>query len=63
MSAYLNATDLHVAPPRVQLISAALRLLFFFCLKRLSRHYLPPVADYGEKDESEVRKSRTVQNV
>ena len=26
---------------------------FFFCLKRLSRHYLPPVAASGEKDESE----------
>ena len=33
----------------------------FFCLTRLSRHYLPPVADYGEKQESEVRKSPTVQ--
>ena len=32
-----------------------------FCLKRLSRHYLPPVAASGEKDESEVRTSRTVQ--
>ena len=27
----------------------------FFCLSRLSRHYLPPVAPSGEKDESEVR--------
>ena len=35
--------------------------LFFFGLKRLSRHYLPPVAASGEKDESEVRTSRTVQ--
>ena len=34
---------------------------FFFGLVRLSRHYLPPVADYGEKNESEVRKSPTVQ--
>ena len=33
----------------------------FFCLKRLSRHYLPPVAASGEKDESEVRTSRTAQ--
>ena len=31
-------------------------LQLFFCLVRLSRHYLPPVADYGEKNESEVRK-------
>ena len=30
----------------------------FFCLSRLSRHYLPPVAASGEKDESEVRTSR-----
>ena len=34
---------------------------FFFGLERLGRHYLPPVAASGEKDESEVRKSRTVQ--
>ena len=33
----------------------------FFCLSRLSRHYLPPVAASGEKDESEVRTLRTVQ--
>ena len=33
----------------------------FFGLARLSRHYLPPVAASGEKDESEVRTSRTVQ--
>ena len=26
---------------------------FFLCLERLSRHYLSPVADYGEKRESE----------
>ena len=26
-----------------------------FCLERLSRHYLPPVAASGEKDESGVR--------
>ena len=32
-----------------------------FCLVRLSRHYLPPVADYGEKNESEVRKSPTLE--
>ena len=37
------------------------KVFFFFCLKRLSRHYLPPVADYREKDEREVRKSHTVQ--
>ena len=36
-------------------------LFFLFCLVRLSRHYLPPVADYGDKKESEVRKSLTVQ--
>ena len=29
--------------------------LLFFCLERLSRHYLPPVAASGEKDESKVR--------
>ena len=40
---------------------ALTRLQLFFCLLRLSRHYLPPVADYGEKDEREVRRSRTVQ--
>ena len=28
---------------------------FFFGLERLSRHYLPPVAASGEKDESGVR--------
>ena len=33
----------------------------FFCLLRLSRHYLPPVAASGEKDESEVRTSRAIQ--
>ena len=27
----------------------------FFCLERLSRHYLPPVAASGEKDESGVK--------
>ena len=32
-------------------------MLAFF-LTRLSRHYLPPVAASGEKDESEVRTSR-----
>ena len=26
--------------------------LCFFCLTRLSRHYLPPVADYGERGRS-----------
>ena len=35
--------------------------IVFFCLSRLSRHYLPPVGASGEKDESEVRKSRAVQ--
>ena len=30
-------------------------------LSLLSRHYLPPVAASGEKDESDVRTSRTVQ--
>ena len=35
--------------------------LVLFCLKRLSRHYLLLVAASGEKDESEVRTSRTVQ--
>ena len=34
--------------------------LFFLCLERLSRHYLPPVAASGEKDESEVRTSHTI---
>ena len=35
--------------------------LSLFCLERLSRHYLPPVAASGEKDESEVRTSGAVQ--
>ena len=41
--------------------SAKVPSLLLFCLKRLSRHYLPPVAASGEKDESEVRTSRTIQ--
>ena len=35
--------------------------IHFFCLGLLSRHWLPPVAASGEKDESEVRTSRAVQ--
>ena len=42
-------------PPRMNILQRV------FCLVRLSRHYLPPVADYGEKKEGEVRKSRTLQ--
>ena len=35
--------------------------IHFFCLTRLSRHYLPPVADYGERGKSVVRSLLTVQ--
>ena len=38
-----------------------MRADILFCLGRLSRHYLPPVAVSGEKEESEVRTSRAVQ--
>ena len=60
---FLAATIIAYCQPLQQALAARMswKHELFFCLLRLSRHYLPPVADYGEKDEREVRRSRTVQ--
>ena len=49
------------APGGNRELTKTVSLTAFFCLGCLSRHYLPPVAASGEKDESEVRTSRAVQ--
>ena len=48
-------------PHALQVRRILVTLLAFFCLERLSRHQLPPVAASGEKDESEIRTQRAVQ--